>query len=367
MPANNLNKPLRRDTRQRTRRPSLVAPALIAIAVALGAVAAVWVAVVDDPNGGEPVAVAAVQPAQPTVTGSVSGRAEPHSAPSAAQPLPADSGDAPEIAGLALAPPQSSADPGLVEVSAYGPLPRIAPDGRQPRLAYAGRASAAPAGTARIVIVVGGLGLSQTGTQDAIAALPAGVTLAFAPYGSSLQRWVDKARADGHEVLLQIPLEPADYPNQNPGEHTLLVDDRQKRDQDLEWNLARITSYAGVMNYMGARFTGDENALGSMLGEVGARGLFYLDDGSSAQSRAASLGSSLQVPVVMADRILDAGRSAEAIDRELGALESTARSRGLAIGVASAFPVSVKTIGAWVREAAARGVAVVPASAAVSQ
>jgi polysaccharide deacetylase 2 family uncharacterized protein YibQ len=194
-------------------------------------------------------------------------------------------------------------------MSAFGPLPRLSPDGRRPRDAYARRAPAVPPGTPRIAIVVGGLGLSQTGTQKAIEALPEDVTLAFAPLGSSLQRWVEKARAKGHEIVLQIPMEPLGYPEQNPGEHTLLVStDRQSNQQDLQWVLGRMTAYAGVMNYMGARFTAEDRVLAPLLGEVGERGLYYLDDGSSPESRAASVGMALEVPVVTADAIVDADR-----------------------------------------------------------
>ena len=59
--------------------------------------------------------------------------------------------------------------------------------------------------------------------------------------------------------------------------------DRRPRD-DLLWNLGRMTSYAGVMNYMGARFSRDENALVPFLGEIGERGLYYLDDGTTSGS-----------------------------------------------------------------------------------
>jgi polysaccharide deacetylase 2 family uncharacterized protein YibQ len=363
MPANDLNNPLRRKLRPRSRRPSVIAPTIIAIAVVLAVVAAVWIAVVDDPDGGEPVAVASIQDAAPATTGSIP-VAPPDMVAEARQPGADSDGALTESA--VFSPSSASADPGLIELTAYGPLPRISPDGRRPRTAYAGHAVAAGEGAPRVAIVVGGLGLSQTGTQEAIASLPAAVTLAFAPYGSSLQRWVDKARTDGHEVLLQVPLEPMDFPRANPGEHTLLVGDRQKSGDDLAWNLTRVTSYAGVMNYMGARFTSDENAMGSMLGELGARGLFYLDDGSSPESRAAAVGSTLKVPVLVADRTVDSERSPEAIRRALSALEDTARSRGFAVGVASAFPSSIQALADWAKGAAARGIVLVPASAGIA-
>jgi polysaccharide deacetylase 2 family uncharacterized protein YibQ len=336
---------------------------LLSAGALLALVAALWVAVVDNPDGGRAVAVAAINDAQPAATGSLA--ANEGTGETRHPPVNADAAeDNPRLA--ALMPMLGAAIPDLIEQSAYGPLPRVSPDGRKPREAYARRAPPVAAGTPRIALVISGMGLSQTGTQNAITALPKDVTLAFAPYGSSLQRWVDKARADGHEVLLQVPLEPDNYPEQDPGEHTLLVStDHRAIEQDLQWVLGRVTSYAGVMNYMGARFTSDDHAMMPFLGEVGERGLYYLDDGSSPQSHSDVVGEALQVPVVKADRILDQGRSAGEIGRELDALEAIARTRGIAVGVASAFPTSVETIAKWAREAPARGIVIVPASAAL--
>ena len=362
MAASDLNNPLspKGGGTTRIRRP-ILAPAVTSLAVLLALVATVWVAVVDDPDGGRAVAVAAITEAEPAATGSLAGEAG--SSPVAE----VTSDQATKLAALMGMPPAAGGDlSGLLEQTAFGPLPRVSPDGRRARQIYAGRAVPAVPGMPRIAIVVGGMGLSQTGTQKAIASLPEGVTLAFAPYGSSLQRWVDKARDEGHEVILQIPLEPAGYPQENPGEHTLLVSaDRRARDQDLRWNLGRMTSYAGVMNYMGARFTSDERAMLPLIGEIGERGLFYLDDGSSPQSLATPVGQGLNVPVLTADRILDLKRSSAAIEQELAALEAIARVKGLAIGVASAFPQSVDLIARWATEAASRGIIIVPASAAV--
>lgn len=372
MPKNDLNQPIETKAAKPSRpaRRPLVGPLLISVALVLAVVAAFWVAVVDDPDGGRPTAVATIEDAVPAATGSVT--TDPQRVATEArgtQPVqevqqPPRDPENVQLASLPQLPPAVAGDPSLLEYSNDGPLPRVSPDGRRPREIYARRSPPVPEGVPRIVIVVGGLGLSQTGTQSAIETLPEEVTLAFAPYGSSLQRWVGKAREDGHEVLLQIPLEPLNYPQENPGEHTLLVSGGNAR-QDLRWVLSRMTSYAGVMNHMGSRFTGDERSLVPFLGEIGERGLFYLDDGSSPQSLATSVGQALNVPVLTADRILDAVRSPAAIEKELAALEAVARVRGLAIGVASAFPASVEAIARWAADAGSRGIIIVPASAAV--
>jgi polysaccharide deacetylase 2 family uncharacterized protein YibQ len=212
--------------------------------------------------------------------------------------------------------------------------------------------------------VVGGLGLSQTGTQKAIESLPEDVTLAFAPLGSSLQRWVEKARAKVTKSFCRFRWSLSAILNRIPGStHCWSRRTASPTNRTFNGCWGRMTAYAGVMNYMGARFTAEDRVLAPLLGEIGARGLYYLDDGSSPASRAASVGSALEVPVVTADAIVDADRAEAAIGRELRILEETARARGTAIGVASAFPASVAAIAAWAREAEARGIVLVPVSA----
>lgn len=361
MSQSDLNQPLHRAAKERSarRRRAVVAPVVIAAALVIAALAAFWIAVVDDPDGGRAVAVATIEEASPPATGSLA-------AGDGAEAPSADSGsDEMQLAALPVMPSALGADPSLVEHSSFGPLPRVSPDGRRPREVYARRSGIVPAGTPRVVIVVGGLGLSQTSTQNALETLPEDVTLAFAPYGSSLQRWVTKAREEHREVILQVPMEPNGYPQENPGEHTLLVSGGLANRDDLHWVLGRMTGYAGVMNHMGARFTADDTALLPFLGEIGERGLYYLDDGSSPRSQAETVGNTLNVPVVTANRVVDRSRNAAEIERELNALEAIARSTGLAVGVASAFPTSVQVIARWVEEAESRGIVIVPASAAL--
>ncbi|GGB03428.1 hypothetical protein GCM10011491_34500 [Brucella endophytica] len=255
-------------------------------------------------------------------------------------------------------------DPELIEQSALGPLPVRGPDGRRPLDVYARGWSGARG--ARVAIVIGGLGLSQTGTQNAIRQLPEEVTLAFAPQGNSLTRWMQTARQRGHEILMQVPLEPFDYPRVDPGRHTLTVDGgAQKNINDLHWTLSRITNYTGVMNYMGARFTADPAALTPVVEEIGRRGLFYLDDGTSARSQVERIALEQATPFAAADLLLDAVQERGEILKKLDELERTARARGAAMATGSAFPVTVEAVSIWANEAKTRGIEIVPVSALV--
>ncbi|TIS95887.1 divergent polysaccharide deacetylase family protein [Mesorhizobium sp.] len=253
-------------------------------------------------------------------------------------------------------------DRALIETGETGPLPVRAADGRRPFDVYARPWSGARG--ARVAIVIGGLAVSQTGTQAAIAELPAEVTLGFAPQGNSIGRWMQAARQRGHEIVIQVPLEPFDYPNVNPGRNTLTVaatpDENLK---NLRWALSRTTNYTGVMNYMGARFSADAAAMAPLMAELGRRGLAYLDDGSSARSLASDLALKDGVPFVAGDTSIDAVRDRGAILKKLDELEATARAKGFAVGIGSAFDLTVDTVSSWVIEAKKRGIEIVPISA----
>jgi uncharacterized protein len=254
-------------------------------------------------------------------------------------------------------------DPAIAEDTSHGVLPVRGENGERAFDIYARPWSGARG--ARVVIIVGGLGLSQTGTQEAIETLPEEITLAFAANGNSLKRWMQEARREGHEILLQIPFEPFDYPANDPGPRTLTVAAGPEANlKDLHAAMGRITNYTGITNFMGGRFLSDPEALEPVMRDLADRGLMFVDDGTSAQSLTDRFARTLGIPFAAADMVLDATQERGYILSRLDDLERSARRNGTAIGVASAFGVSVEAIASWANEAKARGIEIVSASAA---
>lgn len=258
---------------------------------------------------------------------------------------------------------QLSADPALVEDSPFGPLPIVAADGRSPMTAYA-RPFDDQDKRPRIAIVVGGLNVSISRTKLALARLPGAVTLAFAPFASDAQAAVDAAREAGHEVLLEVPMEPPDFPDNDPGAHALMVaasgDENIRR---LNWSLSRFTGYVGITNLLGARFMSEQSTLEPVLKETARRGLIFFDNGTSRSSLALAAARHAGGSIATGMLVLDDVQSRESVDKKLAELEAEARRSGSAIGVASAFPVSIARIATWAEEAETRGFALVPISA----
>ncbi|MGE7468335.1 divergent polysaccharide deacetylase family protein [Bosea sp. NPDC003192] len=337
-----------------------------------------------DPNGGEPIATAMIRerPAAPEIAKAMPQppALEERRGPASASQLEADSGvtvvrpgsDAPgaivitvpDDGTIKLAP---APDKRLVERTRHGLLPKIGSDGATPAQVYARPLGPAPATkpAGRIAILVGGLGISQSSTSEAIARLPGPVSLAFAPYGAELEKTVQRARGEGHEVFLQVPMEPFDYPDNDPGPHTLLTGPKGTDNLDrLQWVLGRFSGYVGIVNFLGGRLTSDDTALTPLLRELAGRGLMVVDDGSSPRSLLASAASKAQIPALKADLALDAVPRPETIDKELARLETLARDQGAAVATASALPVTVERIARWARTLEGKNLVIVPVSAA---
>jgi uncharacterized protein len=414
-----LNAPLGLDRKPAQRQPRLIAMRLSA--GLLGAVLTlfmVWALLGNDPLGGEPTAVVNAgliassrdaAPAKPGAGGEASpsnatsrtlnsrggppgketaadrppgqGAPDDKAADAASRGLPSERAGAGEqivtiIDGKSGARqevkiPASSvtpqADDPIIEMTRNGPIPRIGADGARASAAYA-QPVAVRSEWPQLAIVITGLGVSASNTDQAINKLPAPVTLAFAPYGGDLAKAAAKARSLGHELLLQVPMEPFDYPDNDPGPQTLVTSlPPEQNIERLQWAMSRFRGYVGIANQMGARFTASEMSFTPILREISKRGLLYVDDGSSPRSLAGQIAGGNSLPFAKANLSLDAVPSAGEIDRALVRLEATARENGVAVGIATALPVSIDRISRWAKTAESRGFALVPITAAAAR
>jgi len=390
--ADDLNAPLGQHKRKRLLNLPVSAPQLLAGVLGLsGVVVVAWAALVNDPLGGEPTAVVATKAPPSTKTardGDRDGKQHArHDGEAGSAP------NAPEAAAKAVEAPPPGArtvtiidgssgarqqftipgnsdgaskpllDPKLVEATRHGAIPKIGPDGVRPSARYA-RPRDLPANkkdSPLISIVIGGLGIGASGTADAFAKLPATVTFALAPYGTDLEKLAERARADQHELLLQVPMEPFDYPDNDPGPQTLLTSLTSEQNVDrLHWLMSRFQGYVGLMSYMGARFTASEQGLAPVLRDTAQRGLIYVDDGSSSRSIAGQLAGAHNLPFAKTDIVLDTVPTPVEIDRALARLEMKARDSGVAVGFATAQPATIARIADWAKKVEARGIFLVP-------
>jgi hypothetical protein len=390
--ADELNAPLGQHKRKRLLNLPVSAPQLLAGALGLsGVVVVAWAALVNDPLGGEPTAVVATKAPPSTQTardGDRDGKQHarhdgeagsapnaPAAAAKAVEAPPPGSRTVTIIDGSSGARQQFTIpgnsdgaskpllDPKLIEATRHGAIPKVGPDGVRPSVRYARPRDLPPnkKDSPLISIVIGGLGIGASGTADAFAKLPATVTFALAPYGADLEKLAERARADQHELLLQVPMEPFDYPDNDPGPQTLLTSLTSEQNIDrLHWLMSRFQGYVGLMSYMGARFTASEQGLAPVLRDAAQRGLIYVDDGSSSRSIAGQLAGAHNLPFARTDIVLDTVPTPVEIDRALARLEMKARDSGVAVGFATAQPATIARIADWAKKVESRGIFLVP-------
>jgi polysaccharide deacetylase 2 family uncharacterized protein YibQ len=245
-----------------------------------------------------------------------------------------------------------------------GPLPVIAPDGRRAWQVYA-RPFEVSDKRPRIAILISGLGPSGAATEAAIQGLPGAVTLAFWPYAERIDHWIKLARAAGHEVLLNLPMEPENYPTFDPGPKTLLTSLSPKENiERLDWALSRVTGYVGVVDYQGARFTASSRDLEPVLDALNRRGLIFVDSRATPASLAPQIAYSMGLPWTANSRFIDDAQvSRAAIDARLRELENIARLNRYAVGIGAPYPVTLERVAAWAATLPEKGIVLAPITA----
>jgi uncharacterized protein len=394
MTADDLNAPLGQQLRKRRLSiPITTSQVMAGVLTLFLGVFVVWAVVGNNPFGGEPIVVVPItlHPGPPATTAEGQGPPKvvavipdaavaPQAAPGQTAAPPAatktitiidgKTGERKEVAIPApandTAPDASPLDQKFLEMSAHGAIPKIAADGVRPADAFAQPVKALPGkpDAPRIAIIVSGLGVSDSATADAIAKLPGAVTLGFMPYGSEVAALAGRARARGHEVLLQVPMEPFDYPDNDPGPQTLLTSLTPQQNIDrLYWLMSRFQGYVGLAGAMGGRFTASEPSFAPVLREAVKRGLIFVDDGANPRSLAGRIAGANNLPFAKADVTIDTVPTASEIDHALGRLEMAARERSIAVGISSGLPVSIDHIAKWAKTLADHGVQLVPITA----
>lgn len=252
----------------------------------------------------------------------------------------------------------------LTENTPAGDLPKISEDGRQPWQVYS-RPFNSDDKRPRLAIVIADLGMQRVITDDALA-LPASVTLAFDAQSPAIGAWSARARQEGHEILLSVPMEPFDFPQSDPGPHTLLTSLPNSANlEKLNWALRQASGYTGIMTMSGSKFTTETDKLKPVIQVLQQRGLMVLDTHIAPHSSLKDVAHDMHVPIAIANERIDDGLTPEAIDSALEQLEQAARLNGKAVGVFAPLPVVVNRLQEWLKTLPREGIALAPVSAVI--
>lgn len=136
-------------------------------------------------------------------------------------------------------------------------------------------------------------------------------------------------------------MEPRGYPDARPGPGPGVIV-RSQTDQEiaqtLAGDLASVPGAVGVNNHMGSAATADARVMRTVLKELSARGLFFLDSRTTDATVALEVARSAGVRVASRRVFLDSVATREAIEASLEELLRHARSEGFAVAVGHPYP-----------------------------
>lgn len=255
----------------------------------------------------------------------------------------------------------------LTKQGPFGPLPQKSTSGKTAFKAYK-RAAGPQAGKQPVSIIIGGLGINASLTEDAITLLPADVTLSFAAQSSGLQGWLNKAREDGHEVMIEIPMESDAFnPSDPSANRTLRTNNISANKRHLDWLLSRAQGYFGVINYNGDKFLTRTDASADALNRFSDSGLAFISDGAFSTPSLRALAQSVNLPYKRGFGIIDPAPNKTLIEIELDRLAASAKAGANPVGIGFAYPETLEALAEWIETLPNESLHLTPASASIGK
>ncbi len=255
---------------------------------------------------------------------------------------------------------------GLYEDGEFGMLPVLRDsDGLKPFDAYK-KPFEPVQGRAMIALVVVDLGLSEKSTQNVFRSLPSVVSFSFSPYARKAEALGQLARASGHEIWMDLPLETETFGESDPGSRAIL------RNASLEqnaahtlWLLSRLQGYSGVILPENHIFRSDITDIKVVVDELIGRGLGIVEMNELGSPEISARAYQDESPYDVGDFIMDYELNSRRIAQNFKALELRALKNGKAIGFIHPHPLSLQVTKRWIDSLEDKGVQLAPLSAVV--
>lgn len=254
-------------------------------------------------------------------------------------------------------------DDGLVEKTPQGDLPKIGEDGERPWQVY-GKPFTAEEEEPLIAVIITGLGASKPVTELALK-MEEHFTFSFSPYGAESDMWARTARSTGHEVMLDIPMQLADYPASDPGPQGLLILIKPEENLSrLHGIMGRMQGYTGLLMPMTSAIP--DAVIKHCFADIAKRGLLLVKPPTTNAAAAKAdqeANEQMGLTAFRTSLVIDAKPEEASIQAQLAELVKKAKKKGMAIGVAHPYPLTLEILQRWQKELAGQGVRLAPLSA----
>ncbi len=192
--------------------------------------------------------------------------------------------------------------------------------------------------------------------------LPSEVTCAFLPHTPFAAKLARQAHAQGHEVMLHLPMQAENGKRLGPGGVTLDMTEAQFR-ATVRDDLAAIPFVRGINNHMGSLLTRAPGQMDWLMSEINAHGdLYFIDSVTTSATVAQMVALEHNLPTARRNVFLDSDPSFGAIRHEFDRLIAMARTAGSAVAIGHPYPTTMTFLAAQLPRLGQLGVRLVPVS-----
>lgn len=143
------------------------------------------------------------------------------------------------------------------------------------------------------------------------------------------------AKQTGHESIIHIPMEPINYPRENPGENAIYIQlSSGEISRRMERFIKQLPDCIGANNHMGSLATSDEPAMHTVMQSLRKHNLRFIDSRTTSGTVAYKVAQKNMVPALKRDIFLDEpDLSAANMDKKLAEISRISLSKPYVVAI----------------------------------
>jgi polysaccharide deacetylase 2 family uncharacterized protein YibQ len=205
----------------------------------------------------------------------------------------------------------------------------------------------------KVAIIMDDMGRDLSDFSDLLD-LSLSITPAILPQTSFATRGAKLLTEKDYEYMIHLPMEPKKYPAISPGPEALLLSlSATELKQRVQRYIQRVPGAVGGNNHMGSGFTGNRPAMHSVLKELKAAGLFFIDSRTIGGSVAFDEARRMGMRTAQRNIFLDNEENVGYISRQIRKMVKIAEEKGAVIAICHPYPQTFEALRrdqAWLRE-----------------
>jgi len=214
----------------------------------------------------------------------------------------------------------------------------------------------------RAAIVIDDLG-QDIEAANKLLREPYPLTFSVLPDLSFSAQTARAAHAAHRAVMLHLPMQPEPGPGANPGPGEIVIGMQSEEvAKIIGADLSTVPFAEGVNNHMGSRATADAELMAEVMKVLAARGLYFVDSRTTANSRALTMARRQGLPAFYRAVFLDDTETVAYTLNQLRTFRRVVQKRGVALAIGHPHSSTIEALREFLPEFERDDIQLIPAS-----